>query len=498
MADAICPNTSSNISPARMAALAVLEKLRKTAKTESGDKPLPALLDEQCRRLNLDSRDAGLATELVCGVLRAESRLQLVLQPFVRKPDSLPAGMRELLLMAAYELLKLDTIPARATLHQSVSLARKRFGAGMAGLANAVLRALNQTVESGEAQSIFVGAIQNRNAESMKGSTAKSLAEAGSLPLWLAKMWLEQYGDAAWTFAENAGLRALPSFRLNARLATAKQDALRQTLAKLGGESYGAYGFLFPETLDNVLQTSRAKLLVESESAGELSRQGLGSQAVVAEIVMAMHRYGCSLSAPLWDACCGRGGKTCGLLEQGVNVQLASDPSSERLAALQQNLHRLHLSTPRLEHADITTLAPSFSTPATMAVQGHHTPAVGGGQHSLISSPSFPLILIDAPCSGTGTLARNPELRLRLTPKRLADAVRLQASIVEDAWNCLADNGLLFYATCALNKAENEGQVATLSARHAEAVVLEQGLRLIDAPGGHDALFLAIVRKNES
>lgn len=465
---------ADTISPARIATLSVLEKLRKTAKASlptQADIPLPVMLDEQCRRLKLDSRDAGLTTELVCGVLRTESRLQRVLHPFLRKPESLPAGMRELLLMAAYELLNLDAIPPRATLHQTVSLARKRFGAGMGGLANAVLRALSQAVERGEAQHTFE---QYRNTlafpESVPEKEGQALADAASLPLWLAEMWWNQYGSTAWSFAENATHRAMPSYRINAQLSSDEQDALRQTLSTLGGEPCGAYGFLFDDTCKPP-HAERITRLSGAESAGHLSRQGLGSQHVVEEIVAAVRSYGEKLPphAPLWDACCGRGGKTCGLIEQGINVSLASDPSAMRLDALRQQLKRLHLPEPQLENADVANMRTRIAHP-------------------------LPLILVDAPCSGTGTLARNPELRLRLTPERLAEAVRLQSMILEDVWPCLAPGGLLFYATCALNKAENESQMEAFSARHPKAEILQQGLTLPSSLG-QDALFLAVIRK---
>ena len=107
---------------------------------------------------------------------------------------------------------------------------------------------------------------------------------------------------------------------------------------------------------------------------------------------------------------------------------------------------------------------------------------------------SFPLILLDVPCSSTGTLARNAELRLRLSPERLREAARMQASILEHAWTRLLPGGTLFYVTCALNGEENENRV--------EAFAREKGGRLVEkqmflpAFPGQDALFLAVIRKD--
>ena len=110
---------------------------------------------------------------------------------------------------------------------------------------------------------------------------------------------------------------------------------------------------------------------------------------------------------------------------------------------------------------------------------------------------SYPLILIDVPCSGTGTLGRVPELRLRLTPERLNEAERLQASILEDAWGKLQPGGLLFYATCALNRKENEGRMEKFLKANATARLCEQRLFLPELPG-HDALFLAVLKKEQT
>jgi 16S rRNA (cytosine967-C5)-methyltransferase len=113
---------------------------------------------------------------------------------------------------------------------------------------------------------------------------------------------------------------------------------------------------------------------------------------------------------------------------------------------------------------------------------------------------AYPLILLDVPCSGTGTLGRVPELRIRLTPEKLNEAERLQAEILEDAWECLLPGGMLFYVTCALNRKENEGRIAKFLAEHraehgGDASLVEQRLFLPSLPG-HDALFLAVLNKS--
>ena len=134
---------AESASSARAAAVALLESLHGAP----DDTPLPVLVDRVARRQNLDIRDTALLTELICGVLRTEKRLWALLKPFLRKPDSLPKPLRFLLLTAAYELLFLDHIPSRATVHQAVSLAGRRYGSALGGVANAVLRALDRDLD---------------------------------------------------------------------------------------------------------------------------------------------------------------------------------------------------------------------------------------------------------------------------------------------------------------------------------------------------------------
>ena len=212
--------------------------------------------------------------------------------------------------------------------------------------------------------------------------------------------------------------------------------------------------------------------LAALEEQGAITRQGISSQLVsefVADWILRDERLA---QLELWDACCGRGGKTAGLLEKGVRVALASDPAQFRLDELKTSVHRLGLAEPKL------ICAPEQDVPA-----------------------SFPLILLDVPCSGTGTLGRAPELRLRLTPDKLNEAEKLQASILEDAWAKLQPGGVLFYATCALNRKENEKQIGKFLANHGkenggDATLCEQRLFLPELPG-HDALFLAVLSKEQ-
>ena len=445
---------AESASSARAAAVALLESLHGAP----DDTPLPVLVDRVARRQNLDIRDTALLTELICGVLRTEKRLWALLKPFLRKPDSLPKPLRFLLLTAAYELLFLDHIPSRATVHQAVSLAGRRYGSALGGVANAVLRALDRDLDRVRAEDASFLA---RDPEL---ATVDDVERLGSLPSDLAAQWIRDYGPAwAWAFARQAGCRPAPGWRVNAGHPDAEDT--RRALLKAGGQATGRYGVVFPRPHADLLP-----LLERLESEGRLTRQGTGALLAAEHLIGIIHADGYPAGSPLWDACCGRGGKTCALLERGISVALASDPAPSRLRGLETALTRLSLPRPDLSCSPAQALAPALAG-------------------------RFPLILLDVPCSGTGTLARNPELRLRLGLKRRTELSSLQTELLDAAWGALAPGGLLAYATCALRREENEKRIASFLASRTDAFLRTQTLIAPDFPG-QDVLFIALIRKN--
>lgn len=429
---------------AREAALDLLHQLFQHP--EDGT-PLPVMLARTVQASGLGVRDAALLSELAYGVLRRSALLDALLASFLKKPSALSAQVRMLLRLGIYEMLFMDGIPVRATVNELVALARRRFGQGLGGLVNGVLRSADREGQS----------LRDRAASA-------SPMVAASIPAWLASLWEGQYGaEAAAAFAGNSVCHAAPCWRVNMAREGAK--ALREAWLSRGYAPVGLCGFT-SAGLDRDREGAKEEQaeLERLEAQGALSRQGASSQLVAEHTARWLEEHGLA-DAGLWDACCGRGGKTAALLEKGVRVTLASDPAPFRVEELKAALQRLGLEGPR------TVCAPEQEVDADL-----------------------PAILLDVPCSGTGTLARAPELRLRLSPERLAEARRLQGEILEDAWGKLRSGGVLFYVTCALDSRENEGRVESFLASHPEASLAERHLFLPELPG-HDALFFAILRK---
>ena len=444
------------VSGARQAALELLSQLFRHPEDAT---PLPVMLARAggC----LDPRETARLSELTYGVLRRHAALDAVLADVLKKPDALSFQVRMLLRLGVYEILFMDGVPSRATVNELVTLARRRFGQGLGGLVNGVLRAVDRS------SGTLLRAVYEREAKLERGELdAEKTAVASSLPLWLTKLWTEQYGAGqACRLAHNALAHPAPCWRANMRKAWGEMLVGRWT-----GRGYapvGQGGFSSQGLDRNRPEAEREQeALASSEQQGNLTRQGATSQLVVEYLASWILADATFADAPLWDACCGRGGKTTSLLEKGIHVELASEPASFRLEELKSALLRLGLPWPQLR-----------CTPA-QAVEER-----------------FPLILLDVPCSGTGTLARNAELRLRLSPERLAEVVRLQADILAHAWNRLMPGGAMFYVTCALNREENEAQIARFLEER-QGIRLEEEQTFLPVFPGQDVLFLAILRKD--
>lgn len=445
-------------SGARKGALDILHQLFRHPEDST---PLPVMLARHAQSVAMDGRDTALLSELTYGVLRRHAALDFALAGFLKKPEALSFQVRMLLRLGAYEILFMDGIPARATVNELVNLARRRFGQGLGGLVNGVLRAVDR-----ESQALRSALRQEEEALMRATLDAEGMARAASLPLWLTGMWEKHYGRRqACLMAANTLEHPAPCWRAN--LSRAWGEMLVQHWIERGYAPVGLGGFSAQGLDKNRAEAAKEQgLLATFEKQGNLTRQGASSQLVAEHLAEWILGSETLAEAPLWDACCGRGGKTTALLEKGVKVELASEPADFRLEELKASLLRLGLPWPRLHYGQAQDVEESFL-----------------------------LILLDVPCSGTGTLARNAELRLRLSPERCAEVARVQAEILEHAWERLLPGGALFYVTCALNREENEEQISRFLASKGRSCRLEEQRLVLPLFPGQDALFLAVLRK---
>ena len=279
--------------PAREAALRILERTGISA-------PVQSLLDTKLTGGLFSRQEAALTTELVYGHLRSEIRISWLLSQFMKAPEKLPASMKLMIGIAAYELLYLDRIPAHASVSAAVDAVRARFGQGLSRVANGVLRSLIRLSESEDLKAFAFY-------ESRIKDPMERLSVFHSVPRWMLELWTKGYGpEKAETFARAVSVVPSPCVRVNA--ARDEWEALRDFLCK-EGEAVGISGVRFapgtqPEYMRDYLRQ------------GRLSIQGAGS--------------------PL------------ALVELGVPVLAASDTYQPRLRGMRDDAKRLVLKTPPL------------------------------------------------------------------------------------------------------------------------------------------------------
>ncbi len=411
---------------------------------------LPGLLRDR----RLDGRDAGLATELAYGTLRAQGQLDVVLQACVDRPLArVDPPVLDLLRLGAYQLLR-TRVPAHAAVSATVDLARRVTTAGPAAFVNAVLR------------KVAAKDLDTWLAELAPADPLAATALDTSHPLWIARAFRDALGgDLDETRAALLADDARPSVHLVARRMP------RDELAAMSGGEPGPW-------------SARAVRLDEG-APGELAPVRDGRAGVQDE---GSHRVALALAAApldgpdaLWlDLCAGPGGKA------ALLADLAQDRGA-RLLAFELQQHRARLVR-------------SAGVRDVVTADARALPVRDG---------SADRVLLDAPCSGLGALRRRPESRWRRQPGDLAPLVELQRELLAAGVRALRPGGLLAYVTCSPHLAETAVPVADALRRHPDLEQLDARPLLPGVPDlgdgpavqlwphrhGTDAMFLALLRR---
>ena len=366
----------------------------------------------------LSHQDHRLATELVMGVLRWRSLLDdTVANHSSLKLSKLDPEVLTALRLAAYQLMLLDRIPQHAAIDESVELVKRARKRSAVPFANALLRRLANSKPQ-------VPAIA-------QSSTASDLSKSSAHPQWLVERWIQEFGiDAASEICRYD--QRVPETSLVIR-----DQALVQELEDCGIQ-------LAPGRL---LASSRGLVKgdlgkIPARLMDQIAIQDEGSQ-LVALLLGAGSR--------ILDCCAAPGGKT--------RVLAAQSSSAYVLAA------ELHPHRARLLRSLVT--APNLRVIAADA-------------RALPLAAEFDRVLVDVPCSGTGTLARNPEIKWRLKPEDIDDLQARQVAILRSAMQHVSSGGRLVYSTCSLEAEENAGVVEDVLPTDASFRLLDCSERLRD------------------
>ncbi len=398
-----------------------------------------ALEAELTRAAQLEPRDRALATELTYGTLRVLPWIISEIDSRAKKPTSgLPWEARGALWVAMQQIFFMR-VPPFAAVDEAVSAVRRAAGPHVAGFANALLRrAAERAAKVADANELRTRAVVESCPRDVRDALARALGDEGALR-FLAETDPPPLCLRVRTASDRPRImKNISEERPNAELHEGRVSPLCIACRGLGK----------PQTL-------------EAFRSGEVTVQEEGSQAVALAVRAQENER-------VHDACAGRGNKTAVLAESGARVD-ACDRDPRKLVALREDLARLGL-------------APH----ATFAVDW----TIGSGDIPTNVEDSYNAILVDAPCSGIGTLRRRPELLLRAR-EPLAERTKTQRAITLAAAKHLAPGGRLVYAVCSVLREEAEDVASALE----ETLETTSSERLLPYIQGTDGYFVATFRK---
>jgi 16S rRNA (cytosine967-C5)-methyltransferase len=382
------------------------------------DQSYASELLHSARTAKLSAGDHRLATELVMGVLRWRSWLdQRLATASSQRLDRLDSEILAALRLGVYQLQFLSRVPSRAAIFESVELVKSARKRSAASFVNAVLRKLG----SANAEDVL--------ARIQDASDAKALAEDSAHPEWLVARWIERYG-----------------------LAAARQICLHnQTLPTTSIHVYGDQ--TEPELAQAGVQVEPGRLLSSARTivSGDVtkSREYREGRVAIQDEASQLVALLAGRGEKILDCCAAPGGKTSILARRSPQAKVFACELHPHRARLLRNLTRL---------SNVHVLATDASR--------------------LPFESEFDRILADVPCSGTGTLSRNPEIKWRLRPEDLPDLQTRQVAILRSALAQLAPGGRLVYSTCSLENEENEAVVEAALAGNADFRIIDCGGQL--------------------
>ena len=378
------------------------------------------------------------AVRTVGGVTRWRRWLDFLIGHFYRgRVEDLDPELLQVLRIGVYDLVVRETAP-HAAVNEAVETAKHVLHRGAGGLANGVLRAVDRAARAG------------RLPQPATGDPADDLAVRYSHPTWAVRRWLDRWGpDATRDFllASNAPGR----YTLRCTAGAAGVPALVSRVADLGGEcrpARWAAGFVEVDRLQPVLRgglIEEGACVVQDQAAGLVVRV-LDPQP--GEAVL--------------DGAAAPGGKAVGAaLAMGDRGRVvALDVSESKTRLVQQAAERQGVQIVEAIAGDLTAWDGGLLAAPTSRLAAPSAPQLAA------PTSQFDRVLLDAPCSGSGVLAKRADLRWRRQPDDLAELVTLQDGLLDAAAQHVRPGGLLVYSTCSVEPEENDDRIAAFLDRH--------------------------------
>lgn len=388
------------------------------SEAESSSVFIDYVLEKHLQRSAFPPRDRALVNALVHGVSRWRARLDAEIQQHFRHHfDEAQPFVKNTLRCAVYQMLFMDRIPDYAAVDEAVEMIQLRFGNNFSRLANGVLRNIQRApMEWPPVEGIVAK------------KELKTLAQMFSHPEWLLKRWIEQFGWKETAALAEANNR-IPAITVRVVRPAENLKPWLEQMAKLE---------VTPETIKHVPNFYRLPHLDDITALPGFAEGWFTVQDPSAGLVA--HLAAPKPGETIIDLCAAPGGKI---------LQIAEMAGNGKAVAVDLDLYRLHL--------------------VAEASQRLHCPvhSVLADARSFVATPAD-LVVVDAPCSGLGVLARRSDLRWRRRQKDITDVAELQKEILTNAADLVKAGGRLIYSTCTIDLEENEKVVEWFLEHHQE------------------------------
>jgi 16S rRNA (cytosine967-C5)-methyltransferase len=408
------PNDGRVVSPSRRAAYEVLRRVEEEGAFAS------VLLAHVGGELRADDR--ALCYELTLGVLRWQLWLDALISHYAgRDAATIDAPVRRALRLGLYQLRFLSRVPPSAAVNESVNLAHALGRRAAANFVNAVLRRATREPDFEPA--------------SLARDELERISISTSHPVWLVARWSAEFGATQAEQIARANNRTPPvAFRVNTLRATESE-----VIARLRGAGVEVVESRIAKGAWRVASGTGGDILRALAAEGLVYTQDESSQ-LIGRVMEARE------GERVLDLCAAPGSKATQIaaLTNGRAVVVACDVYEHRLRTVVESARRLGAE-------NILTVALDAETAMLPFVEG-----------------SFDRVLVDAPCTGTGTLRHNPEIRWRLAPTDVAELSARQRRILANAARVVKRGGRLIYSTCSLEREENESVINSFLDAHAE------------------------------
>lgn len=397
----------------------------------------------------LSKQERSFLTRLCEGTLERMLWIDYVINRFSKVPvNKQKPVIRTILRSSVYELQYMDAVPAGATINEAVKLADKKGFRNLKGFVNGVLRSISRGLKDVE--------LPGREAD-----LAAHLSVAYSMPEWIVREWLEEYGSVKTEEILASFLMEGPvSIRVNT--VRTDRDTLMNRLKEEGAvvteQEEGASG-LYLSGFDHLyaLPSFREGLFYVQDTSSMLAAE---------------------LAAPkpgdyVLDVCAAPGGKSIHMAEllKGTGMVEARDLTPYKVGLIQENIERCQLTNVKAAVADARVFRPEDENKAD-------------------------IVLADLPCSGLGVMGKKPDIKYKMTPEKQRELCVLQREILHTVCHYVKPGGTLLYSTCTIHREENQENVAWFLQEHPEFSLKTQR-QILPAEGRRDGFFLTRLVKEE-